>query len=90
MGKSATPPNLRHNNHRSDVLDRNLPVFHHFAQDKHRFNKHARFTLIESITETNNPKVANMQELLKKQENFWIRTSETLKPHRLNHELNPE
>ena len=31
-----------------------------------------------------------MQELFKKRENFWIRTLETLHPHRLNYKLNPE
>ena len=53
------------------------------------FNKHAHFTLIESIPNTNKPKEA-IQELLKRQENFWIRTLETLQPHGLDDDLNPE
>ena len=31
-----------------------------------------------------------MVELLKRQEDFWIRTLETLQPHGLNHELKPK
>ena len=31
-------------NNRSDVFDRNaITACHHFAQDKHRLNKHAKF-----------------------------------------------
>ena len=48
---------LRLNDHRYDVFDRNgIPTCHHFAQDKHRFNKHAKFTLIESIANANKQK----------------------------------
>ena len=57
VGKSETAFNLRLNIHRSDVFDRNsIPACSHFAQDKHRFNKHATFTLTESITNTRKPK----------------------------------
>ena len=57
-------------------------------QDKHIFNKHAKLTLIESITNTNKPKEA-IPELLNKREDFWIRTLETLQPNGLNHESTP-
>ena len=90
MGKSEIPFNLYRNNHRSDLFERNaIPTYYHFAQDKHRFNKHANITMIESITNTNKEKEA-LQELLKRRENFWNRTLETLQPHGLNHELNLE
>ena len=55
-----------------------------FCEDKLRSNKNAKCTLIESITNTNKPKEA-IWELLKSQENFWIRNLETL--HGLNQEL---
>lgn len=38
------------------------PKSRHFTQDKHRFNKHAEFTLTESIKITNKPKYI-IQEL---------------------------
>ena len=70
VGKSETPFNLHLNNHRSDIFDRNLiPACCHFPQDKHRFNKHAKFTLNENIANTNKPKGA-IQELLRTRENF--------------------
>ena len=54
VGKSETLFNLRLNNDRSDVFDRNaIPACYHFDQDKHGFNKHAKFTLMESIANTN-------------------------------------
>ena len=58
-------------------------------QDKHRFNRHAKLTLIESVTNINKPK-EDLQEPLKRQENFWIRTLEALQLYGLNHELNSE
>ena len=79
--KSETPFNLCLNNHTSDVFDRNaIPTCRHFAQDKHRFNQHAKSKFIESITNNNKPK-QTVQELLKRQKNFCIRTLETLQPH---------
>ena len=87
-------------NHRPDVFDRNIiPACRHFAQGKHKFSKHVKFTLTESITNTsklketpviNTNKLKAWQELLKRRENLWIRTLETLQPHGLNLKLNPE
>lgn len=61
----------------------------HFVQDKNIFNKHAKLTLIESITNKNKTEEA-IPELLNKREDFWIRTLETLQPNGLNHESNSE
>lgn len=75
--------------YRSNVFDRNvISACRHFAQNKHRFNKHAKFTLIGSITNTNKLKDP-MRELLQRQKPFLIRTLETVQPHGLNHKLNP-
>ena len=54
-----------------------------FSQDKHRFNKHPKFTLTESMANTNKPGKA-IQELLKRREKIWITTLETLQPYELN------
>ena len=44
------------NNHRSDVSDPNaIPACLHFAQSNRDFNIHAKFTLIETITDKNKP-----------------------------------
>ena len=51
------------NNQKFYVFDRSgIPTCRHFTQGKHRFNKHAEFTLTESIKITNKPKYI-IQEL---------------------------
>ena len=63
VGKSETPFNLCLNNCRFDLFNRNtIPACCHFSQDKHRFNKYPKFTLIESLTNTTKPK-ETLQEL---------------------------
>ena len=87
--KAETPFKIRLNNHRSDVsYPDSIPACHHFAQSYHDFNTHAKFTLIETITNRNNPTEV-IQDILKKRENFWTNTLETLQHHGLNQELNP-
>ena len=55
--KSKTPFYFRLKNHRSDLFDRNaISACRHYAQDKHRFNKHAQFALTKSIRNANKPK----------------------------------
>ena len=80
MGKSKTPFNLHLNNQRPDVIDRNaIPTCRHFALRqtyKHRVNKYANLTLIESITNIKKTKEV-LEVLLKIKEIFWIRTFET-------------
>ena len=50
--KSETPFNLRLNNHRKDVNNpKAIPVCNHFKMNGHNFMKHAKFTLIEQLTE---------------------------------------
>ena len=89
VAKWETTFNVHLNNHSSNVFDTNaISTCHCFSQDKHRFNKHAKLSLIGSITNTNKPK-ETLQELLKKWENFCIRALKILQPHGLNHELIP-
>ena len=60
-----------------------------FCPRQNKFNKHAKFTLIEIIKNTNKAK-ESLQKLLKRRGHFWIRTLAILSPRGLNHELNPE
>ena len=54
------------------TFERNvIPACRYFSQDKHRFNKHAQFTLIESITNTNKRKEA-LWELLLDENTFGL------------------
>ena len=90
VGKIETSFNIRLNNHRSDVSDPNVILAcRHLTKAKHSFNRQSKFTLIEAITNVNKPKEI-LQEILKRRENFWIKTLGTLHPRGLNQELNPE
>ena len=67
--KSETIFNLRLNNHWKDVNKRNsLQADQHFWLPGHNFTKHAKFTLIEQLNDTNIDK-----ELLKHKKE--VRTS---------------
>ena len=52
------------------------------------FNKNAKFTLIESLTNTNKVATETLKERLKNRESFWIIKLRTLTPNGLNQELN--
>ena len=55
VGKSETPFNLRLNNHRKDVDNpKAIPACNYFKIHGHNFMKHAKFTLIEQLTEISN------------------------------------
>ena len=87
--KSETPFNLRLNNHRKDVNNpKAIPACNHFKMHGHNFMKHAKFTLIEQLTEISNVGKDTLKLQLKRLEDFWIIKLETLAPKRLNQELN--
>ena len=89
VGKSETTFNIRLNNHRKDVKDPNpLPADKHFTLLGHDFNKNAKFTLIEKLTNTNKVATETLRERLKNRENSWIIKLRTLTPNGLNQELN--
>ena len=51
VGKNETPFNIRLNNHREDVKDPNATLADKLLQkDGHRLKKHARFTIIDRLT----------------------------------------
>ena len=52
------------------------------------FMKHAKFTLIEQLTEISNVSKDTLRLRLKRREEFWIIKLETLAPTGLNQELN--
>ena len=91
IGKSETSFNIRLNNHRKDVNNNNpkaIPACQHFRSEGHNFMKHAKFTLIEELTERNHVSKETLKHRLKKRENFWILKLQTLTPKGLNQELN--
>ena len=87
--KFETPFNLRLNNHRKDVNNpKVIPVCNHFKMNGHNFMKHAKFTLIEQLTEIWNVRKDTLRIRLKRLEDFWIIKLETLAPKGLKQELN--
>ena len=51
VGKAETPFNIRLNNHRKDVNNpKSIPADLHFRKPEHSFNLHAKFTLIEQLS----------------------------------------
>ena len=70
VSKNKAPFNIRLNNHRKDVKDPNTTLEDkHFQKSGHRFNKHARFAIIESLTNTNLDKEI-LRECLLQYKNF--------------------
>ena len=71
-GTSETTLNLRLNNHRKDVNKQKLlQTDQNFQLNGHNFNKHAKFTLIQQLNDTNiNKELLNYR--LEKREGFWI------------------
>lgn len=89
IGKSEPPFNLRLNKHRNDAKnpkEDTIEACKHFNQH-HRFNRDAKFTLIEQIKDKRKSR-EELRTILLKRENFWINKLKTLKPYGLNQELN--
>ena len=59
----------------------------HFQNPRHKFNKHATFTIIEKTNGASLPK-QQIRSILEHRENFWILRLETLSPKGLNISLN--
>ena len=72
VGKNETPFNIRLNHHRIDVKDPKATLANKdFQKIDHRFNVHARFTIINRSTNTNLDKEISRERLIRR-ENFWI------------------
>ena len=53
VGKNETPFNIALNNHKKDVKDpKAILADKHFQKIGHRFNEHARFMIIDRLTNT--------------------------------------
>ena len=87
--KSVTTVNLRLNNHRKDLNTQSssLQADHHTQLTRQNFNKHATFTLIEQLDDTNMDKEV-LKYRLKKREDFWVKKLKTLQLHGFSGELN--
>ena len=76
VGKSETPFNLRLNNHRKDVNNpKVIPACNHFKIHGHNFMKHAKFNLIEQLTEISNVSKDTLRLRLKRREDNCIFSS---------------
>ena len=86
--KNETPLNIRLNNHRKDTKDpKVIAADKHFQKNSHRFNKHARFTITDRLTNRNLDKKI-LRERLIQREIFWKQKLETLYLKGINQELN--
>ena len=65
-----------------------IPACNHFKMHDHNFIKHAKFALIEQLTEISNVSKDTLRLRLKRREDFWIIKLETLAPTGLKQELN--
>ena len=87
-GKSETSFNLRLSDYWKDLNKQNsLQAVQHFWLSARNFNKHAKFTLIERLNDTNLDKEL-LKYRLRKREDFWIIKLKILQPHGFNAELN--
>lgn len=70
IGKNETPLNFRLNNRRKELKDPKEMLAHkHFQKSGHKFNEHARFTIIDRLTKTKLDKEI-LKESLIQRENF--------------------
>ena len=91
VGKAETAFNIRLNNHRKDVNNpKSIPADLHFRkpEPEHSFNLHAKFTLIEQLSNIHTTDTDTLKFRLKHREDFWIHKLEMLTLKRLNQELN--
>ena len=89
VGKAETAFDIRPNKHRKDVSNpKSIPANLHFRKPGHSFNLHAKFTLIEQLSNIHTTNKDSLKFRLIRCENFWIRKLEALTPIGLNQDLN--
>ena len=89
VAKAETAFNIRLSNHRKDKNNpKSIPANLHFRKPGHSFNLHAKFTLIEQLSNIHTTYKETLKFRLKRREDFWIQKLETLIPNGLNQELN--
>ena len=81
VGKSKTFFTLRLNNHRKDVNNpKSIPACNHFKMHGNNFMKHAKFTLIEQLTERSKLSKDTLRLRPKHREGFGSLNSKNLLP----------
>ena len=89
VGKAETAFNIRLNNHRKNVNNpKSILVDFHFRKPGHSINLHAKFTLIEQLSNIHTTDKETLKFRLKRREDLWIPKLETLTPKGLNQALN--
>ena len=89
VAKVETAFNIRLNNHKKDVNNpKSITANLHFRKPGHSFDLHAKFTLIEQLSNIHTTDKETLKFRLKRREDFWIQKLETLTPKGLNQELN--
>ena len=67
VGKNETPFNIRLDNHSKDVkFPKAKLADKHFQKNDHRFNEHARLTIIDRLTNTNLDKKILREHLIQR------------------------
>ena len=87
--KAETAFNVPLNNHKNDLKyphPKAVLACKHFREDNRNCNKHAKFIIIDKLTNAKKPK-ENLWQRLIQRENFWIQTLDTIYPKDLNQEL---
>ena len=90
VGKSKTSFKLCLNRHKSDVFDRNaIPACCHFTREKHRFNKHVKFTWLK-VQQTPINQKKSYRNFPKEEQTFGLCKPYYYTDYILKHVLNPE
>ena len=70
VGKAETAFNLRLNNHRKNTKKPNsILACKHFQEERHNFNKHVKFIIIDKLVNINGSK-ETLREMLVVRESF--------------------
>ena len=87
--KAETAFSIRLNNHRKDVNNpESIPADLRFRKPGHSFNLHAKFTLIEQLSNIHTTDKEILKYQLKRCEDFWMQKPEVLTQKGLNQEVN--
>ena len=79
VGKAQATFNIRLNNHRKYVNNpKSIPADLHSRKPGHSFNLHAKFTLIEQLSNIHTTDNDTLKFRLKRREDFWIQKLEAL------------
>ena len=84
VGKAETAFNIRLSNHSRDVSNpKSIPANLHFRKPRPSFNLHAKFKLIEQISNTCTTNEDTLKFQWKHCKDFWIQKLEMLTPKEL-------